>query len=135
MTKHAKGTFEVTITPEAQGTDQASGIATARMALAKTFKGDFNGKASGTMLSAGAPKAGSAASYVAIDQVCGTLEGKSGCFVLVHRGILSKSGSQDLELKIATDSGTGALEGIAGSLTITVKDSKHYYDLEYTIAG
>lgn len=38
------------------------------------------------MLSAGSRAPGSVAAYVAIDQVNGTLAGKAGAFMLLHRG-------------------------------------------------
>ncbi len=85
------------------------------------------------MLSIGSPKPGAAASYVALDQFSGTLAGKKGGFVLIHRGIMSKTGASDLDIRIATDSGTGDLAGIAGSLKIEMRDGKHYYDLSYTL--
>ena len=130
--KHATGSFEVTITPEAQGPAPDGGVPTSRMALHKTFSGALVGEAHGTMLAAGTPAAGQAASYVAIDQVSGTLDGRRGGFVLVHRGTMTKTGGRDLSVIVAPDSGTGALEGIAGTLAIEVKDGKHLYDLAYT---
>jgi hypothetical protein len=131
--KHATGSFEVTITPEAQGDAPADGVPTSRMALRKTFSGALTGEALGTMLAAGTPAAGNAASYVAIDQVSGTLDGRKGGFVLVHRGTMTKAGGRDLSVIVAPDSGTGALEGINGTFSIEVKDGKHFYDLAYSL--
>ncbi|MGD0446792.1 MAG: DUF3224 domain-containing protein [Edaphobacter sp.] len=34
---------------------------------------------------------------------------------------------------IVPDSGTGQLVGIAGKLTITITEGKHFYDLAYTL--
>jgi hypothetical protein len=131
--KHATGEFKVTITPEAQGAAPDGGVPTSRMALHKTFSGALAGEALGTMLAAGTPAAGHAASYVAIDQVSGTLDGRRGGFVLVHRGTMTKAGGADLSVIIAPDSGTGALAGITGTLRIDVKDGKHLYDLAYSL--
>ena len=133
MTQQATGTFEVTITPQEQSPGPEGGIPTARFGLQKTFVGGLEGKAVGTMISVGAPKPGTAASYVALDQVSGTLNGKRGGFVLVHRGTMAKSGASELDLRIAPDSGTGELAGIAGSLKIEVREGKHYYELTYTL--
>ena len=44
------------------------------------------------MLAAGTPKPGAAAAYVAIDQFTGKLEDRSGGFVLIHRGTMTKAG-------------------------------------------
>ena len=130
---NAKGTFAVTITPEHQGVAPLGGTPTMRMGLSKTFTGDLVGTSEGTMLSAGSLTPGNAAAYVAIDQVTGTLAGKAGGFMLVHRGTIDKSGASDLSVIIAPGSGTGALEGISGSLAIERKDGQHFYDLAYVL--
>jgi hypothetical protein len=133
MFQHAVGSFEVTMTPQNQSAGTDGAIPTARFGLEKTFNGTLPGKAVGTMLSIDSPKPGAAASYVALDQFSGTLAGKKGEFVLIHRGIMSKTGASDLDIRIATDSGTGDLAGIAGSLKIEMRDGKHCYDLSYTL--
>lgn len=130
---HATGTFEVTISPEAQAPAPQDRLSTARRGIAKTFSGGMTGEAIGTMLSAGQPRPGSAAAYVAIDQFHGTVEGHAGSFVLLHRGTMDKAGTPDLSVIIAPDTGTGALAGIAGTLSIEVKDGVHHYDLAYTL--
>ncbi len=130
---HATGSFEVTITPEAQGPALDGGLPTSRMALHKVFSGGLAGEATGTMLAAGTPGPGKAAAYVALDQVTGTLYGHAGGFVLIHRGTITKAGIADLQVTIAPDSGTGALTGIAGSLTIDPSHGDHHYDLAYTM--
>jgi hypothetical protein len=130
--KHAAGTFEVVITPEAQDA-AAGGMPTSRMGIAKTFSGGMAGTATGTMLAAGTPKPGQAAGYVAIDQFRGTVDGQAGGFLLLHRGTMTKAGGGDLSVIIAPDSGTDALEGITGTFAIGIKDGKHYYDLNYTL--
>jgi len=38
-----------------------------------------------------------------------------------------------LMVSIVPDSGSDDLEGLAGTLTITQSDGKHFYDLEYTL--
>ena len=135
MTSHATGIFEVTITPEAQEPAVGVGLPTSRMGLLKTFSGGLAGVARGTMLAAGTPKPGGAAAYVALDQFEGELDGHAGGFVLVHRGTMTRAGAADLEVTVAPDSGTGALEGLAGRLAITVEGGVHHYDLAYTLPG
>jgi len=132
---HATGIFEVTLTPEAQGPAPEGGQPTTRMGIAKIFHGDLAGTATGTMLSGGTPAPGHAAAYVAIDQFCGTLAGRPGGFMLVHRGTMAKDGTSELVIIIAPDSGSGALAGITGTLAITVMDGRHSYDLVYHLPG
>lgn len=130
---HATGTFEVKVTPETQDDARNEGLPTSRMGIAKTFGGGLVGTATGTMLAAGVPKAGEPAAYVAVDQVAGTLDGRRGGFVLLHRGTMTRDGRSDLSITIAPDTGTGALAGIAGTLAIEVRDGRHFYDLAYTL--
>src|ERR1700721_1287941 len=106
LTQEATGTFEVTVTPQEPSPPPEGGLPFGRFALKKTFVGQMVGKASGIMLSVGTPKAGAAAAYVALDQFVGTVDGRRGGFALIHRGVMSKSGAQDLDVRIATDSGT-----------------------------
>ncbi len=130
MTQHAKGTFEVKVVPiGTEDKDRDSGIG--RMSLNKIFQGDFVGSGKGEMLTGGTDAKESGA-YVAIERVTGTLQGRTGSFMLAHRGTMAR-GKYNLEINIVPDSGTGELAGIAGSLTITIGEKKHYYELSYTL--
>lgn len=133
MTHHATGSFEVSMTPEAQDHGPAGGVPTSRLGLSKTVSGGLEGTATGTMIAAGAPKPGAAASYVAMDQFDGKIGDRSGGFVLVHRGTMTKAGGADLQVIVAPDSGTGGMEGISGTLTIRIEGGKHYYDFSYEL--
>jgi hypothetical protein len=131
---HATGTFTIQMTPEAQAPAPEGGLPTARVGLAKTFTGPMSGHAAGTMLSAGTPGPGKVAAYVAVDQFSGSVEGRKGGFLLLHRGTMSSVGAK-LSVKIAPDSGTGELAGIAGTLSIDPSGGVHRYDLAYTLPG
>jgi len=133
MTHHVTGTFEVKITPEAQGEAPEGGLPTGRMAIAKTFVGGMTGSAQGIMLSAGAPTPGNAGAYVAVDQFRGTVDGKPGGFLLLHRATMDKAGNGVLDIVIAPDTGTDTLTGISGAFSIEVRDGVHHYDLAYTL--
>ena len=129
---HATGSFAVTITPEAQAPAPAGGMPTSRMGLAKTFSGGMVGHATGTMIAVGAPGPGKVAAYVAIDQFHGSVDGKTGGFLLLHRATMSSAGPE-MSVTLAPDSGTGALTGIAGTLAIEVTDGVHRYELTYSL--
>ena len=133
--QHATGTFQITMTPEAQADPDQFGAGSARFGLSKRFSGGLEGEASGTMLSVGAPASGASAAYVAIDRFSGSLDGRNGGFVLIHRGTMNKAGEAELEVIIAPDSGTGELEGISGTLQINSSDGGHSYDLAYSMPG
>jgi hypothetical protein len=129
---HAVGTFEVKLQPIGElGGSAEDGNALSRMSLEKTFSGGLQGKGVGDMLAARSVVPTSA-SYVAIERVTGTLDGRQGSFVLVHRGVMHE-GEQQLEIRISPDSGSGALKGIAGSLSLRIEEGVHHYDLAYTL--
>jgi hypothetical protein len=130
MTAQATGPFEVKLTP--QSTDeQAGGSTLGRMSIDKQFHGDLEASSHGEMLTAGAGVQGSAG-YVAIERVSGTLQGRSGTFVLQHSGTMTR-GAPQLTITVVPDSGTGQLAGLAGKMDIKIIDGKHSYDFEYTL--
>ena len=126
---HAKGTFDVKVTPVAE--DKADGSTLGRYSLDKQYHGDLDATAKGEMLTAGGDVKGSGA-YVAVERITGTLNGRKGSFVLVHKGTMG-GGSMHLDVTVVPDSGTGELQGIAGTLDIIIADGKHSYDLEYSL--
>src|SRR5688572_11724402 len=126
----AKGTFDVKVIP--QGTpDTADGIALGRMSLDKQFHGDLEATSKGEMLTSSLESNGSAA-YVAIERVIGTLNGRTGSFALMHQGTMNRE-SQKLTVVVVPDSGTGELAGLSGTMTITIVDKKHLYELSYSL--
>ena len=130
MKAHARGSFEVTLAPQG-APDSADGIALGRLTIDKTFEGDLRGTSVGQMLSSGTESGGSAA-YVAIERVTGTLGGRTGSFVLMHSGTMTKD-EQRLAVTVAPRSGTGELAALTGTLQIIIKDKKHFYELDYTL--
>jgi Protein of unknown function (DUF3224) len=129
VTIHAKGTFDVKVLPVAE--DKADGSTLGRYSLDKQYHGDLDATAKGEMLTAGSDVKGSGA-YVATERVTGTLNGRKGSFVLVHKGTMG-GGSMHLDVTVVSDSGIGGLQGIAGTLDIIIADGKHSYDLEYSL--
>jgi len=132
MTTRASGSFEVTLTPQAQ--DEPSGNSTlGRMSIDKKFHGDLEAVSKGQMLAAGTAVKDSAG-YVAMERVTGLLAGRSGSFVLQHSGTMNR-GVQQLSLSVVPDSGTDQLAGLSGTMTITIVGEKHFYDFDYILAG
>jgi hypothetical protein len=85
------------------------------------------------MMGAGNVAAGTAG-YVAIEEVTGTLHGKSGSFALQHSSTMD-GGKYEMNIRVVPGSGSGELEGIAGALTIIIAGGAHSYALEYTLPG
>jgi hypothetical protein len=131
MTNRATGTFEVKLNPQPLA-DKTADATLGRLSIDKQFHGDLEAVSKGEMLSAGTSVKGSAG-YVAIERVSGTLQGRSGAFVLQHSGTMTRGAAQ-LSVTVVPDSGTGQLTGLAGKLEINIVDGKHFYDFEYTIA-
>jgi hypothetical protein len=125
----ASGTFDVKLTPQTM--DNKSDASLGRMSIDKQFHGDLEGTSKGEMLSAGTSVKGSGG-YVAIERVSGTLQGRSGSFVLQHSGTMTR-GAPQLTITVVPDSGVGQLAGLAGKMMITIADGKHSYDFEYTL--
>lgn len=121
----ASGSFEVNLKPDPAGAEFG------RMTIDKQFHGDLEGTSKGEMLSAFGTVKGSAA-YVAIERVTATLHGRSGTFVLHHRGLMDR-GQQTLTVDVVPDSGTGELEGLTGTMKIIIAEGKHSYEFDYAL--
>jgi hypothetical protein len=128
---NASGEFDVTLRPAELSMRGKFGIALGRMTIDKTFRGELAATSRGEMLSVRS-EAGRSAGYVAIEQVTGSLHGKSGSFVLQHYGMTERNESR-LLLEIVADSGTDELAGIRGSMDISIDGGKHRYSLEYEL--
>ena len=129
LTMHASGPFDVKVTAQE---DKTPDPLLGRMTIDKHYHGDLEAAGIGQMLTAGTEVKGSGA-YVAIEHVSGSLNGRTGSFVLQHSGTMNQNVPQ-LSITVVPDSGTGQLKGISGKMTITIAaGGKHSYDFEYTL--
>ncbi len=71
-------------------------------------------------------------SYVALERIEGTLDGRAGAFVLQHVGAIV-DGAPSLALTVVLGSGTGDLAGLAGSGTIEHTEAGAHLDLDYDL--
>ena len=127
----ARGAFDVNIDPDPPYLDQ-DGLKLSRNSVTKDYSGDLVGSANAQMLAAYTNNPGSAG-YVAIVHFAGSVDGKSGSFVLQHNGIMNK-GEGQLTVTIVPDSGTGELAGISGTMEIDNDEGQHSYVLDYEFA-
>jgi hypothetical protein len=128
MSSTAKGTFEVEMSPAPPEVGGTVG----RFDFTKTFHGDLAAAGAGVMITCGDPQAGRAG-YVAIETVSGRLGDQDGDFALQQFGKMH-DGSQTLHYEVVPGSGHGALEGITGTLRLTVEDDgTHRYELDYDV--
>ena len=130
MTIRANGTFEVSLTPQPPD-DKSANTIISRMLIDKQFYGDLEGVSTGQMLAVNTNVEGSAG-YVAMEQVSGTLHGRSGTFALQHSGTMTR-GAPELSVTVVPDSGTGALAGLSGRMIIEIVDRQHLYQFDYTL--
>lgn len=130
MPHTAQGSFEVKVAPLPP--DEAiAATSIARYSLDKIYRGDLQGASAGEMMGVGNPSSGNAG-YVAIEQVTGTLQGRKGSFAVQHSSSMN-NGNFEMNIRVVPGTGTGELEGLAGTLTIILEGSKHSYRLDYTL--
>ena len=125
--RHATGTFSVKTRPPAP----RDGDAFLRLELDKTFEGGLQGTSVVEMLASNAgdqPSGG----YVALERFTGTLDGRRGTFMLQHSGTMSPAGMH-IDVQVSPGSGTEALTGLSGRLTIRMEGTQHHYDLAYQL--
>jgi hypothetical protein len=101
------------------------------MSIDKKFHGDLEATSKGEMMSAATAVKGSAG-YVAMEQVTGKLNGRSGSFILQHSATMNR-GVPQLSITVVPDSGTDQLVGLTGTMNIIITEGKHSYDFEYTL--
>jgi hypothetical protein len=128
MLRLATGTVETSFTP--LSADQDAGAILTRVAVEKRFGGSLEAGGSGEMLSAALDAGGSA--YVAMERVCGSLQGRRGSFVLQHSGIFTRDTAQ-YSVRVVPDSGTGELKGLRGEMRVHEVDGRQSYEFEYSL--
>jgi hypothetical protein len=103
--------FEITSwDQESYDADEQGVVELARATVAKTFSGDLAGTSTAQVLIVTAK--GEPAAYTAVERVVGTLDGRTGGFVLVHGAAVE---SEVAHGQVVEGSGTGELAGIRGT--------------------
>ncbi len=125
--QQAHGSFTVDVHPLPP--TPAAGLS--RFTINKTIHGDLEATTIGEMLAGGDPRQ-SAAGYVAIEVVTGTLGGTHGSFALQHFATMDGSGPK-MQVIVVPGSGTGDFKGIEGTFVIRIEEGEHFYDFEYTL--
>lgn len=132
MNQHARGPFDVTLNPQKPDNPPAESAGLGRMSIDKQFHGDLDATSAGEMLAAGTAVKGSAG-YVAMERVSGSLHGRTGTFVLQHNATMTR-GAPYLNIIVVPDSGTGELQGLAGTMKIVIAEGgQHSYEFDYTL--
>jgi hypothetical protein len=125
MTTQVTATFNITRWDEAAyGTGDPK---LARVDVGKTFTGELEGTSNAQLLTCAS--ADGSAGYVASEQFTGTLDGRTGTFVLQHGATMSPAGPSHFG-HVVPGSGTGELVGLTG----TAKVEHELITLDYDLA-
>ena len=129
MSAHATGTFEIKTWDE-KPYDERDGVKLTRARVTKVFGGGVEGESTAELLMAYTSEEGSAA-YAGFERIVGSVDGRSGSFVLHHTATSSR-GEGSATWNVVPDSATGELRGLRGEATITIEpDGGHAFALDY----
>ena len=101
-----------------------------RVTMRKTFSGALTGSSVLTMTSAAVGEA--PVGYSALELVTGTLDGRTGTFVLQHSGVVDE-GAPSPSGVVLPGTGTGELAGLRGRMTIEHDESGAVLHLDYEL--
>ncbi len=129
--RFATGPFDVKLAPQTLSpVAEKSGLG--RMSLDKQFHGALEATSTGEMLAFRSATPGSAG-YVAMETVRGTLDGRTGTFVLQHSSTMTR-GEPLQSITVVPDSGTDGLAGLAGRMVVDIAPGgAHSYRFDYTL--
>jgi hypothetical protein len=134
MPNQAKSTFEVKSWDEptlSEGPDGAAKITHASVVFA--YSGDLEGQSAMEYLMVYGDDG--SATVIGVERITGTLNGKSGSFVLRHQGGYA-DGVAKGEFSVVDGSATGTLAGLRGKGTaIARKDGSTEFTLQYDGVG
>ena len=102
-----------------------------RVTLRKTFTGALTGTSVVAMTSAAIGE--QPAGYVAVELVTGTLEGRSGSFVLQHSGVVDGADSRAAGV-VLPGTGSGGLAGLRGTVQLTHEETGAVLVLDYELS-
>jgi hypothetical protein len=129
---NAKGTFDTAGWDAKPPFDDRDGVSLGLVTLSKTFHGDLTGTSVVTMMVA-TTEVEDSRSYVALERIEGTLNGRPGSFVVQHSAV-SDAGEQSLSVSVVPDSATGELRGLRGEMGIAIApDGGHSYTFDFRL--
>jgi len=127
----ARGTFTVDSWSD-ETYDDGVDAKLGRARLTKTFAGDLVGTSSVEMLAVSLPGSGGefeGAAYVAVERFTGSVHGRAGGFVLIHR-----AAADGMKVSVVAGSGSGELASVTGEIAISKHaDGSHTYTFDYEL--
>lgn len=127
-----QGEFDVRRSAE-PAADFGDGHQAMRMRFDKTFRGPLDATSVVQMLGVMDGASGSGG-YVALERLAGALDGREGAFMLQHSCTMDR-GAPTQSIAVIPGTGTGALAGLRGTMTIDIVDGRHLYTFDYALDG
>jgi hypothetical protein len=133
MSKRAVGTFQGTSWEETTFSEVEDGAKLARASVTNVYAGDLEGE--GTLEYLLIYREDGSCGFVGVERIVGRLDGRSGSFVLEHRGTY-EAGTATGSWLVAPGSGAGGLHGLKGEGGYVAEHGspKAALTLEYEIA-
>jgi hypothetical protein len=127
-----KATFDVTGWDETAYDEPAEGPKLSRVTVTKRFTGTLEATSTAQLLTSVAQDDPNQAGYIGSERVTGTLEGRSGTFVIQHGGI---AGGPEIKQFgwVVPGSGTGDLRGLAGTVHFQHDEHGAIFTMEYQL--
>ena len=128
-------TFEVTGWDETVYDEPAEGSKLSRITVTKRFTGPLDATSTAQLLTAVAPDDPNQAGYIGSERVTGTLDGRSGTFVIQHGGIAG--GPEPRHPRqfgwVVPGSGTGDLHSLTGSVLFQHDEHGAIFTMDYDL--
>jgi hypothetical protein len=133
-TATANGTLDLTNWEEAPFSEVEDGPKMAGVSSDSTYAGEITG--TGKLRYTIQYDAGDSGTgrFLGFEQVVGSLDGRTGSFVLKHEGAFAQDGTVTYTITVVAGTGTGDLTGLRGEGTVVAKpDGEAPYTLSYEI--
>ncbi len=123
--------FEIDTWDEATYDEPAAGPKLTSATLVKRYRGPLEGAGQARVLTA---QGDGGRGYVASERVSGTLEGRTGTFVIQHGAAGAADEPEEVALGVIVGgSGTGELEGLRGEVAFRHDDDGARVTISYTL--
>ena len=132
MATHASGSFGFKNWVEEAFSEPEGGVKLTRASVTNLYHGDIEGEGTAQFLLIYVD--GGSGSYTGLEQVTGTINGRSGSFVLQHGGTFGAD-SVTASWTVIPGSGAGDLRGLRGEGGFTAKhgQAETPYTLDYQL--
>lgn len=130
MNNHIEASFKIEKWDEEVLNEVKQGPRVSRTSVNQSYSGKIEGQSSIEYLMTTLPD--EFTSFIGIEQFTGTVEGRSGSFVLKHEGT-HKDGLAQSDFRIIEGSGTGDLSGINGTGHYDATHEDINFSLDYNL--